>query len=222
MPQRSTEESLYDMMQLIRTKLTDKKLILLISLDIEGAFDNAWWPAIKCRLAETACPVNLRRLIDIYLKDRMCNIDRSKNSLHELFVSFMAGSHDIVLLSEPYVGPGLELKAIHGVQIIQFPSSVARVKACILVRPGCGSIIGLTQYSTPSLCIARLSAGNRVIYIASVYIEPDRDESATLDKLDVFLKATGDSPKIIGGDFNGWHPIWGSPVAFTGMVTWST
>ncbi|CAG5036677.1 unnamed protein product [Parnassius apollo] len=73
--------------------------------------------------------------------------------------------------------------------------------------------MGLTQYSTPNLCVARLSAGNRVIYIASVYIEPDRDESATLDKLDAFLKATGDSPKIVGGDFNGWHPIWGSPVA---------
>ncbi|CAK1582424.1 unnamed protein product [Parnassius mnemosyne] len=70
MPQRSTEDSLYDMMQFIRAKLKDKKLILLISLDIEGAFDNAWWPAIRCGLAKTGCPVNLRRLIDNYLKDR--------------------------------------------------------------------------------------------------------------------------------------------------------
>ncbi|CAK1598143.1 unnamed protein product [Parnassius mnemosyne] len=71
MPQCSTEDSLYDMMQFITTKLKDKKLILLISLDIEGAFDNAWWPAIRCGLAKTGCPVNLRRLIDSYLRDRI-------------------------------------------------------------------------------------------------------------------------------------------------------
>ncbi|CAK1578891.1 unnamed protein product [Parnassius mnemosyne] len=70
MPQRSTEDSLYDMMQFIKAKLKDRKLILLISLDIEGAFDNAWWPAIRCRLAEIGCPVNLRQVVDSYLKDR--------------------------------------------------------------------------------------------------------------------------------------------------------
>ncbi|CAK1591431.1 unnamed protein product [Parnassius mnemosyne] len=70
MPQRSTEDSLYDMIQLIKNKIKDKKLIVLVSLDIEGAFDNAWWPAIRCRLAETGCPKNLRRLIDSYLHDR--------------------------------------------------------------------------------------------------------------------------------------------------------
>ncbi|CAK1600351.1 unnamed protein product [Parnassius mnemosyne] len=57
MPQRSTEDSLYDMVQYIKAKLKDKKLIVLISLDIEGAFDNAWWPALRCRLAESGCPI---------------------------------------------------------------------------------------------------------------------------------------------------------------------
>ncbi|CAK1589561.1 unnamed protein product [Parnassius mnemosyne] len=70
MPQRSTEDSLYDMIRIIKDELKRKKLIILVSLDIEGAFDNAWWPAIKCRLAETGCPKNLRRLIDSYLEDR--------------------------------------------------------------------------------------------------------------------------------------------------------
>ncbi|CAK1583199.1 unnamed protein product [Parnassius mnemosyne] len=70
MPQRSTEDSLYDMMQHIKSKLKNKELIVLVSLDIEGAFDNAWWPAIRCRLAETRCPINLRRLIDSYFEDR--------------------------------------------------------------------------------------------------------------------------------------------------------
>lgn len=74
MPQRSTEDSLYTLMQKIRTKLKQKKIITLISLDIEGAFDNAWWPAIRVRLAEERCPVNLRRVIDSYLRDRKVRV----------------------------------------------------------------------------------------------------------------------------------------------------
>ncbi|CAK1583173.1 unnamed protein product [Parnassius mnemosyne] len=70
MPQRSTEDSLYDMIQYIKARTNDKKLVLLVSLDIEGAFDNAWWPAIRCSLAEIGCPKNIRRLTDNYFEDR--------------------------------------------------------------------------------------------------------------------------------------------------------
>lgn len=70
MPQKSTEDSLYDMMNYIRTKLNEKKLIVLVSLDIEGAFDSAWWPAIKIQLATTKCPINLQKVIDSYLNNR--------------------------------------------------------------------------------------------------------------------------------------------------------
>ncbi|XP_052744231.1 uncharacterized protein LOC128199301 [Bicyclus anynana] len=45
-----------------------------VSLDIEGAFDSAWWPAIKVRLAEEKCPVNIRRIIDSYLRDRKVRV----------------------------------------------------------------------------------------------------------------------------------------------------
>ena len=74
MPQRSTEDSLYVLMQHIRTKITDKKIVVMVSLDIEGAFDSAWWPAIRLRLAEEKCPVNLRRVIDSYLRDRRVRV----------------------------------------------------------------------------------------------------------------------------------------------------
>lgn len=39
-------------------------------MDIEGAFDKAWWPAIRLRLAEGKCPVIIRRILDSYLHDR--------------------------------------------------------------------------------------------------------------------------------------------------------
>ena len=78
-PQRSTEDALYDLVNHLRVSL-DKKLInLVISLDIEGAFDSAWWPAIRCQLAEKGCPKNLRRLVDSYLKDRRVSVRYADN-----------------------------------------------------------------------------------------------------------------------------------------------
>lgn len=74
MPQRSTEDSLYILMKHIRNKLDQKKIVVLVSLDIEGAFDSAWWPAIRVRLAEEKCPGNLRGVMDSYLKDRKVRV----------------------------------------------------------------------------------------------------------------------------------------------------
>ncbi|XP_048000297.1 uncharacterized protein LOC125237346 [Leguminivora glycinivorella] len=70
MPQRSTEDSLYNLMQYIRSKINHKEIVTVVSLDIEGAFDSAWWPAIRVRLAEENCPLNLRRTFDSYLCNR--------------------------------------------------------------------------------------------------------------------------------------------------------
>lgn len=74
MPQRSTEDSLYVLLRYIREKLKQKKIITMISLDIEGAFDSAWWPALRVRLAEVNCPVNIRRIMDSYLRDRKVRV----------------------------------------------------------------------------------------------------------------------------------------------------
>ncbi|KAL0852638.1 hypothetical protein ABMA27_016898 [Loxostege sticticalis] len=70
MPQKSTEDALYNLVHRIQGKIELKKLVTLVSLDIEGAFDSAWWPAIRIRLAEERCPVNVRRLLDSYLEHR--------------------------------------------------------------------------------------------------------------------------------------------------------
>ncbi|GBP80052.1 RNA-directed DNA polymerase from mobile element jockey [Eumeta japonica] len=65
MPQRGTEDSLYDLMTHIYNELSLKKIILMVSLDIEGAFDNAWWPAIRNQLLAHKCPVNLYGMASI-------------------------------------------------------------------------------------------------------------------------------------------------------------
>ncbi|CAH2105843.1 unnamed protein product [Euphydryas editha] len=70
MPQRGTEDALYDLVEHIRQEIKLKKIVLLVSLDIEGAFDNAWWPALKKQLVNKHCPRNLYAMVASYLQDR--------------------------------------------------------------------------------------------------------------------------------------------------------
>ncbi|KAJ2940789.1 hypothetical protein O0L34_g14906 [Tuta absoluta] len=73
-PQRCTEDSLYDLVQYIKDNLKKKLINIVISLDIEGAFDSAWWPAIQCRLQEKSCPLNLRKLVGSYFEERKVRV----------------------------------------------------------------------------------------------------------------------------------------------------
>lgn len=143
------------------------------------------------------------------VKFLQCNVDKSKNSWHEFLVSFTSERYHFALISEPYVGANNEVKNIPGINIYQF-SDGARVKACILAKTGVGSVLGLSQYSSANLSVIQLTAGNKKTYIASTYIEPDVDANGTMERLEVFLKDIGGARVIVGGDFNGWHPSWGS------------
>lgn len=73
-PQRSTEDSLYDLVNHIKKKIANKEIVTLVSLDIEGAFDSAWWPAIKLQLIAKRCPKNLIMTTYSYLRDRMVRV----------------------------------------------------------------------------------------------------------------------------------------------------
>lgn len=45
-----------------------------ISLDVAGAFDNAWWPLIIKELGRMNCPDNLIRLTKGYLSNRVAAV----------------------------------------------------------------------------------------------------------------------------------------------------
>lgn len=70
MPQRSTEDALYDAVRLMESSLKRKRIMVVISLDIEGAFDNAWWPGIVQLLIEKGVDRHSVELVDSYLSDR--------------------------------------------------------------------------------------------------------------------------------------------------------
>lgn len=149
--------------------------------------------------------------MDYKIKIVQCNIDRSKNSLQEFTRYFMGSDHLFALVSEPYTGTQDCVKTVPGMEIIQF-SGTGRVKACIWAKssPSSPSIIGVSQYSTTNLCVAKLTIGARPIYLASVYVEPDDAGEETLGHIELFLNTINGAKCVIGGDFNGWHPIWGS------------
>jgi len=56
--------------QYIEPHLEGGGKVIMVSLDVHGAFDSAWWPAILQGLREAKCPRNLYYLAQHYLKQK--------------------------------------------------------------------------------------------------------------------------------------------------------
>jgi len=56
--------------QYIEPHINKGGVAIIISLDVQGAFGSAWWPAILQRLRDIKCPRNLYYLVKDYLKER--------------------------------------------------------------------------------------------------------------------------------------------------------
>ncbi|XP_047993599.1 uncharacterized protein LOC125232032 [Leguminivora glycinivorella] len=69
-PQRSTEDAVYDTLTFVHNGLKKKQLVALVSLDIGGAFDSAWWPAIIVQLRRKNVSHYTMGILCSYLKDR--------------------------------------------------------------------------------------------------------------------------------------------------------
>ena len=69
-PQRSTVEAAMAMKHFVQQNLQYYGYIIFTSLDVQGAFDAAWWPSILNNLRQMECPKNLYYLAREYLKDR--------------------------------------------------------------------------------------------------------------------------------------------------------
>jgi len=53
------------------THLQQRNVVIMTSLDVQGAFDAAWWPAILYNLRKLQCPSNLYNLTRSYFSDRV-------------------------------------------------------------------------------------------------------------------------------------------------------
>jgi hypothetical protein len=50
--------------------MSEGHVAILVSLDVKGAFDCAWWPRILKTLKELNCPKSLYNLAKIYISER--------------------------------------------------------------------------------------------------------------------------------------------------------
>jgi ribonuclease HI len=69
-PQTSTVDAIRRLLHLIKVAHDAGLHVLFLSLDIDGAFNNAWWPAILEQLRQKGCPENLQKLVSSYFTDR--------------------------------------------------------------------------------------------------------------------------------------------------------
>ena len=68
-PQKSTTEAAMMVKQFIGPEL-ERRVVIMTSLDVKGAFNAAWWLAILRGLREAECPRKLYQLTRDYFKDR--------------------------------------------------------------------------------------------------------------------------------------------------------
>ena len=74
MPQRGTVEAAMAVKEIIGETLNHKNCISVVSLDVRGAFDAAWWPSILLNLQELKCPKNLFNLARSYFSNRTASL----------------------------------------------------------------------------------------------------------------------------------------------------
>ena len=78
-PQKSTVDAAMEVKKFVMEGLSAGEVIALISLDVKGAFDAAFWPSILNRLRACSCPKNLYNLSKSYFSQRTAIL--SSNSI---------------------------------------------------------------------------------------------------------------------------------------------
>jgi hypothetical protein len=78
-PQKSTIDVTMIVKEFVQDSLATGDMIALVSLDVQGAFVAAWWPAILKEMTDCGSPKNLYKLTKIYYTQRTAIL--TKNSM---------------------------------------------------------------------------------------------------------------------------------------------
>ena len=78
-PKKSAIDAALAVKEYLEEGMSEGHIAILVSLDVEGAFDAAWWPSILKTLQEFKCPKNLYNLAKSYFSDRTATL--SMNSI---------------------------------------------------------------------------------------------------------------------------------------------
>jgi hypothetical protein len=70
-PQNSMVDTAMAVKQYTLSHIQQRNYVIIASLDVQGAFDAAWWPSILCNLQTLNCPRNLYNLARSYFSKRV-------------------------------------------------------------------------------------------------------------------------------------------------------
>jgi hypothetical protein len=76
--QSGTVEAAMAVKEIIGENLKQKNCISVVSLDVQRAFDTAWWPSILHNLEELKCPKNIFSLSRSYFSNRTASLCENK------------------------------------------------------------------------------------------------------------------------------------------------
>jgi hypothetical protein len=79
---RSTEDAIMHLKNSVRKN--EKKHVMALFLDIEGAYDNLWWPAILTRLTEANCSTKMKTIMKNYFHDRKAIVKTKFHERHKI------------------------------------------------------------------------------------------------------------------------------------------
>jgi len=57
-PQKSTTDAAMEAKKFLEPELEKRKIVLMTSLDVEGAFNSAWWTSVLQSLKDVKFPKN--------------------------------------------------------------------------------------------------------------------------------------------------------------------
>ena len=79
-PKKNAISAALAVKEYIEEGLRERHITILVSLDVKGTFDAAWWPNILKTLKEFQCPKNLYNLAKSFFRERTATL--STNSIH--------------------------------------------------------------------------------------------------------------------------------------------
>jgi retron-type reverse transcriptase len=82
-PQKNTTDAAMEARKFIEPHLEKGRVVIMVSLDVRGASDSAWWPAILKGLRYAKCPRNLYNLTLDYLKERKAVINKNNFNIEK-------------------------------------------------------------------------------------------------------------------------------------------
>jgi hypothetical protein len=79
-PQKSTVDAALAVKQYALSHIQQRNYVIMVNLDVQGAFDVAWWPSILCYLRALDCPRSLYYLARSYFSGRVAILHSNTQS----------------------------------------------------------------------------------------------------------------------------------------------